>query len=67
MSPQDCINRATINAADLCDLSDEIGTIEAGKAADLIEVKGDPLSDVAVLKKVGFVIKGGHLFKRPEG
>lgn len=67
MSPEDCIISATINAADLCDLSDEIGTIEPGKAADVIAVAGDPLSDIAVLKEVGFVIKGGRLCKRPEG
>ncbi|MFZ5670241.1 MAG: amidohydrolase family protein [Pseudomonadota bacterium] len=65
MSPMDAIKAATVNAADLLGLSAEIGTLEAGKQADLIAVDGDPLADVTVLKRVAFVMKGGVVYKRP--
>ncbi|HEV2745760.1 MAG TPA: amidohydrolase family protein [Allosphingosinicella sp.] len=63
MTPASAIHAATVNAADLLGLAGEIGTLEAGKAADLIAVAGDPLRDVAVLKRVGFVMKGGKVMK----
>jgi len=59
MSPAEAIVAATLNAADLLGLEQEIGSIEVGKAADLIAVSGDPLVDVKVLKKVDAVVKGG--------
>ena len=55
---------ATIGAADHLGLSDQIGRLSPGLAADLIAVKGDPLSDVTTLQKVVFVMKGGVVFKR---
>ncbi|MDQ3118484.1 MAG: amidohydrolase family protein [Verrucomicrobiota bacterium] len=57
------LQAATVNAADLLGLADQIGSIEPGRSADLIAVQGDPLSDVAVLKKVGFVMKEGKVYK----
>ncbi|MCC7268754.1 MAG: amidohydrolase family protein [Caulobacteraceae bacterium] len=63
LPPAEAIKAATVNAADLLGLSGEIGTLEAGKAADLIAVTGDPLADVTVLKQVGFVMKGGRVMK----
>lgn len=63
MTPTSAIHAATVNAADLLGLSSEIGTLEPGKAADIIAVAGDPLSDVTVLKQVGFVMKGGKVYK----
>jgi len=64
MPAAEAIHSATVNAAELCDLSDEIGTLEAGKAADVIAVAGDPTRDVALLQDVRFVMKGGIVFKR---
>jgi imidazolonepropionase-like amidohydrolase len=63
MTPASAIQAATVNAADLLGLGNEIGTLEPGKAADVIAVAGDPLTDVTVLKRVGFVMKGGKVHK----
>jgi imidazolonepropionase-like amidohydrolase len=52
-----------VNAANLLGLASEIGSLEAGKTADIIAVTGDPLRDVTVLKRVGFVMKSGRVFK----
>ncbi len=54
---------ATVNAADLPGLSSEVGSLEPGKQADLIAVSGDPLTDVRVLKSVGFVMRGRRVYK----
>lgn len=59
MTPQATIVAATVGAAELLDMSDDIGTLEAGKYADLIAVDGDPLADVSELERVRYVMKGG--------
>ncbi len=56
---------ATINAADLIGRSDDLGTIEGGKFADLIAVDRSPLRDIRELLDVDFVMKGGEVFVRP--
>jgi imidazolonepropionase-like amidohydrolase len=63
MTPLGSIQAATVNAADLLGWSDRVGTLEAGKFADLIAVEGDPLGDVRVLESVKFVMKGGEVIK----
>jgi imidazolonepropionase-like amidohydrolase len=50
---------ATRQAADACGQLDRLGTLEPGKLADLIGVRGDPLSDIRALNEVAFVMKGG--------
>jgi len=60
MSPLQAIQTATIHGADLLGWSSKIGTLEAGKWADLIAVEGDPLTDVTVtINNVRWVMKGG--------
>lgn len=63
MTPVEALKAATVNAADLLGLASEIGTVEAGKSADIIAVDGDPLTDVATLKKVDFVMARGAVVK----
>jgi len=50
-------------AADLLGWSDKLGTVEAGKWADLVAVTGDPLKDITELERVKFVMKGGVIYK----
>ena len=57
------IRAATLNAAELMGWQEDVGAIEAGKYADLIAVEGNPLTDIAVLQKVEFVMKGGQIVK----
>ncbi len=63
MSEMDVIVTATINAADLIDMSDSLGTIEAGKFADIIAVERSPLESIEELLDVDFVMKGGKVYK----
>lgn len=63
-TPLDAIRSATVWGAAHNRLSDQIGTLAGGKAADLIAVKGDPLQDITELERVSFVMKGGQVAKR---
>jgi imidazolonepropionase-like amidohydrolase len=63
MTEMEVLVAATINAADLIDMSDSIGTIEAGKFADIIAVDRSPLENIEELLDVDFVMKGGKVYK----
>jgi imidazolonepropionase-like amidohydrolase len=63
MTPADAIKAATLGAAELLDRSDEIGSLEPGKSADLIAVDADPLADVTELERVTFVMARGEVAK----
>jgi len=63
MKPAQAIRAATSSAADLIARAKDVGTIEAGKYADIIAVSADPLEDVKALENVGFVMKGGAVVK----
>jgi imidazolonepropionase-like amidohydrolase len=59
MTPLAAIRAATVDAARLLALSDRIGVLAAGRDADVIAVRGDPLADITALERVVFVMKGG--------
>lgn len=63
MIPVQAIHAATMGAATLMGWEDRIGSLEAGKFADMVAVSGDPTADVTELERVKFVMKGGQVFK----
>ncbi len=63
MKPMDILVAATVNAADLIDMSSSLGTIEAGKHADIIAMHGSPLENLEELLDVDFVMKAGKPVK----
>ena len=63
MKPAQAIRSATSDAADLLDRSQDLGTLQPGRFADIIGVEGDPLADVRALEHVSFVMKGGVVVK----
>jgi imidazolonepropionase-like amidohydrolase len=63
LTPMQAIQAATVNAADLLGWSEQVGSIEAGRYADIIAVSGDPIKDITVLERIEFVLKGGQLIK----
>jgi imidazolonepropionase-like amidohydrolase len=63
MTTMHAIQSATARAAELLDMQNDIGTLEAGKLADVVAVPGDPLADVSALSRVDFVMKGGVVFR----
>jgi imidazolonepropionase-like amidohydrolase len=65
MTPAQAIQSATRTAADLLGWSDQIGTVQPGKFADIVAVSGDPLADVTALERIDFVMKGGSVVKKP--
>ncbi len=64
MTPMDAIKAATINAAELLGMKDQLGSIETGKLADIVAVDGDPLKDPLAFGKIIFVMKDGIIFKQ---
>jgi len=65
MTPAQAIRSATASAAELLGWSDQVGTVEAGKFADIVAVPGDPLKDITTLEHVDFVMKNGSVVKKP--
>lgn len=66
MKPIDAIRSATTRAAELLRMEKQIGSIEAGKFADVIAVEGNPIADIQAMKRVVFVMKAGQVYKSPK-
>lgn len=65
MSPMEAMRAATVVAADILGKSKDLGQLKAGLLADVVAVDGDPTQDIAAAGKVGFVMKGGEVVRRP--
>ena len=63
MSPLQIIVAGTKNAAHVCNLGNEIGTLESGKIADILVVAGNPLEDIQALKDIMIVIHNGEIIR----
>jgi imidazolonepropionase-like amidohydrolase len=63
MTPLQAIQSATIHSADLLGWQGQVGQLKPGFYADIIAVKADPLDDISALESVGFVMKGGEVYK----
>lgn len=63
MSPMQAILAATRESAALLGASDRIGSVQAGRLADLVATEGDPLSEPKRLEQISFVMKGGVVYR----
>jgi imidazolonepropionase-like amidohydrolase len=63
LKPLDALRAATIIDAELFGVADKLGSLEAGKIADVVAVPGDPLADIRVTEKVFFVMKDGVVYR----
>jgi imidazolonepropionase-like amidohydrolase len=64
MTPMQAIQSATSAAADLLGHSDALGSVRAGKFADIVAVQGDPAANVQLLENIPFVMKAGKIYKQ---
>lgn len=62
--PMASLVSATRLNAEIIHMQDRIGTVEVGKLADLVAVPGNPLADITVTERVGFVMKGGVVYRQ---
>lgn len=63
MTPMQAIRSATVTSAEMLGMQNDVGSIAPGKFADIVALKGDPLSDISLLQKIDFVMKGGEIVK----
>ena len=61
LTPMQGIQASTRNAAQLLGKLDQLGTVEAGKLADLVVIDGDPIADISVIHNIELVIKNGSI------
>jgi imidazolonepropionase-like amidohydrolase len=65
MKPLDVLQAGLLNGAKLLGWQNEIGSLKPGYFADIIAVPGNPLDDISILTRVGFVMKGGMIYRKP--
>lgn len=59
------LQAATVHAAELLGMSEDLGSLASGKFADVVAVPGNPLEDIRVMQKVSFVMKDGKVYRQP--
>ena len=64
--PAVALQSATVQAAKLMQMEDNVGVIEAGKLADIVAVPGNPLDQISVMEKVDFVMKDGVVYRNAQ-
>jgi imidazolonepropionase-like amidohydrolase len=62
-TPLQALQSATVGNAELLGWTETVGTIAPGKFADIVAVSGDPLKNISIMENVGFVMKGGVVYK----
>lgn len=65
MSPLQALQAATIQPARMLGIETETGSLTVGKFADIVAIEGNPLEDFRALRSLGFVMKGGHVYRNP--
>ncbi len=63
MAPIEALQTATINAAKVLGKTDLMGSIAVGKYADIVAVKGNPVSDISLMENIDFIMKNGKVYK----
>ena len=66
MRPMDAIVAGTLGGATLLGYEKRLGSLEAGKLADIVAVSGDPLKDIKKMESTVFVMKNGAVYKEPK-
>ncbi|PWL38796.1 Xaa-Pro dipeptidase [Flagellimonas aquimarina] len=66
MKEIDIIKSATLTAAELLGIEDKIGSIEKGKLADIVAIRGNPLTNIKLLENIPFVMKDGKIYKNEK-
>lgn len=66
MTAMESLMAGTVNAADAAGISDKVGSLEPGKAADIVAMRTSPLDDISAVLDVAFIMRDGVVFKRPH-